>query len=280
MGNAEQDTSAGKLVGAVEFDDPTSALVYDLTQPCVIDLGCFVEAIVGEIRFLRSRCILDLGCGTGLQALPILERLEAIEYMGIDRSAAMVSIFERKLDERQMLGTGIQLRAGLDLRNRAAVETLVPLVGGAVLMSQFLQYLPVEPTPDILSKFEMLRRTVDLAGQGGRVFIIEDVMDEDDGVHARGSREWDQAVLSHYRENLDRLRGSLGHVAPRYLDAIGMLLQRPALMPAMRERRRRTRGETILPHSMWRRMLDELDRPFRMVPHRELGNFYLTIIEC
>jgi len=90
----------------------------------------------------------------------------------------------------------------------------------------------------------------------------------------------DRAVVSRYRENLDHLRSSLGPVAPRYLDAIGKLLERPALMSTMRERRRRTRGETILPLSAWRQLLGDLDRPFRMMPHRDLGNFYLTVIEC
>lgn len=280
MGDAEQSTSAGKPPGAVEFDDPTQALVYDLTQPYVIDLGCFVETIVGELRQLRTGCLLDLGCGTGLQALPILERLEGIAYVGIDRSAAMVSIFRKKVEERRGWGAGVELRAGVDLRARAAVDALAPLDGGAILMSQFLQYLPVQPTPEIPGKSEMLARAVRLAGRGGRVLVIEDVMDEDDNKIPRWSSEWDRAVLERYRENFDRLRDSLGQVAPRYVEAIRMLVERPALMPAMRERRRRSRGETILPLSAWRRILGGLGRPFRMVPHLELGNFFLTVIEC
>jgi len=280
MGNAEQSTRAGNPSGAAEFDNPTLALVYDLTQSCVIDPGCFVETIVREIRSLRARRILDLGCGTGLQALPVLQSLDAVEYLGIDGSAAMVSIFQRKLDEWQGQGISAQLRAGVDLRTRSAVASLDPLHGGAVLVSQFLQYHPVEPSPEILAKSEMLQRLVDLAGGGGRVFIIEDVMDEPESSHALLSSQWDRAVVTRYRENLDQLRSSLDQVAPRYLDVIGKLIERPALMSTMRERRRRTRGETILPLSAWQKLLGNLDRPFRMIPHRDLANFYLTVIEC
>ena len=280
MGDAEQGANAGNPSGAAEFDNPTQALVYDLTQSCVIDPGCFVETIVREIRSLRTRRILDLGCGTGLQALPILECLNAIDYTGVDHSPAMVAIFQRKLDERQGRGIRTQLCAGVDLRKRTSIVGLEPLKGGAVLVSQFLQYLPVEPSPEMLAKSEMLQCLVALAGSGGRVFIIEDVMDEPESSHAPLSSQWDRAVVSRYRENLDQLRSSLDQVAPRYLDVIGKLIERPALMSTMRERRRRTRGETILPLSAWQKLLGDLGRPFRMIPHRDLANFYLTVIEC
>lgn len=246
----------------------------------MFDPGCFADSVAGEIRRQGISRLLDLGCGTGLQAIPILDRLGDVEYLGVDGSAAMISIFERKLEARRAGGQCTELRAGVDLRMRAANGTLASLNGGAVLMSQVLQYFPLDPMEETLSKREMMARAVDLAGRGGRVFIVEDVMGEDEREHARLSAEWDGAVVAGYRDNLHRLRGALADVAPRYLDAIRMLVERPAMMPTMRERRRRTRGESILRLSAWRGLLGELGRPFRLAPHRYLGNFYLTVIEC
>jgi SAM-dependent methyltransferase len=181
MESAGQAANASEPPGAPDFDNPTQALVYDLTQPCVVDSGGFVEAIGDEIRRQRSARILDPGCGTGLQALPILDLLNEIEYPGIDRSPAMVAIFRQKLD-------------GLAKRR-----------ADAVLLSQFLQYLPLEfrsnPLRIPLPRRRCSRVAWDLAGPGGRVFIIEDVMGEDDAGHGQLSSEWDRAVIARNREN-------------------------------------------------------------------------------
>jgi SAM-dependent methyltransferase len=276
-------TTAGKTsasLGAHELDDPTQALVYDLTQPYVVDHGCFVEPVAGAIERSGAARIFDLGCGTGLQAMPLLERVKEVDYLGVDRSAAMVSLFQRKLDARPALAKRASLRSGLDLRMRRALEALPALGGGAVLMSQFLQYFPVAPGGDVVAKAEMLAQCVALAGPGGRVFVIEDVAGEDPAEHARLSAQWDSAVVARYAKGIDDLRASLGSIAPRHLDAIGTLLKRPSLMATMRERRRQTRGETILPLSAWRALVGGLGRSLQLVRHRELENFYLMEIEC
>jgi hypothetical protein len=70
-----------------------------------------VETIVGEIRRHRTRRNPDLGGGANHSALPSLECLEAIDYLGSDRSAAMVSVFQRINEARYRPTTGLEFRA-------------------------------------------------------------------------------------------------------------------------------------------------------------------------
>jgi SAM-dependent methyltransferase len=264
-----------------EFEDRTSALVYDLTQPYILDTSCFAAVISREAAAYGQRPrIVGIGCGTGLLSLKILRALLGFEYHGLDRSKAMVDLFASKAAELPANKGTVRFTAPVDLRLRASLENLgEPSIDLAVL-SQFLQYVPEQPpSAEFVSKEEFLRRILQMLQPAGKMFVVEDVFGENQEEHMALSAAWDRAVLANYAASWAGLEAALQPVQPEFVAAIRKMLQQPSLMHIVRERRRQTRGEEILPLSKWKGMLERLGVRYRILPHATLPNFYLFALE-
>lgn len=72
------------------FDHPRLAKLYDGFEGDRSDLDCYVDVIVE----VRTRSVLDVGCGTGVLALRLAER--GLEVTGVDPGAGVVDVARAK----------------------------------------------------------------------------------------------------------------------------------------------------------------------------------------
>jgi SAM-dependent methyltransferase len=73
-----------------EFDDPRLAAIYDALDPDRSDL----DAYLAMVEEFGARSVLDLGCGTGIFALMLVER--GIEVIGVDPAGASLDVARAK----------------------------------------------------------------------------------------------------------------------------------------------------------------------------------------
>ncbi|WP_052745697.1 non-ribosomal peptide synthetase family protein [Allosalinactinospora lopnorensis] len=123
------------------------------------DLDEWVTTTVDRLRALRPRRVLELGCGSGLLAVPLVE--DGVEYWGLDISENALDQLRRQLDAAS--GT-----SGARLLRQAA-DDFTGLPEGyfdVVVLNSVAQYFP---------SLEYLRRTVENAARatrpGGHVFL-------------------------------------------------------------------------------------------------------------
>ncbi len=79
------------------------ALSYD--DHMLKDLGLeeFYEEIAGQLSSLKDTdCLLDLGCGTGLELERLFHRYPGLQVTGIDVSHAMLSVLKAKYPEKNL----------------------------------------------------------------------------------------------------------------------------------------------------------------------------------
>jgi SAM-dependent methyltransferase len=79
------------------------------------------DAVIAELRTAGSRCVLDVGCGTGLLASRVHRQLAGTEVVGCDFSAGML----RHARARTPAGSWVQGDAGRLPFRRAAFDALV-----------------------------------------------------------------------------------------------------------------------------------------------------------
>jgi len=263
-----------------EFSSLKNAQIYDLTQPFVFDNSCFARIIREEIRPSPAPTVVEFGCGTGLLSMKLLSSLEHFDYYGTDLSLAMLAIFTRRLADLCKAGDRVTLVAPVDLRKKSALSTLVSKQADIVLLSQFLQYIPLRPDGDgYFSKEEFLAECRGITKEGGRIVIVEDVRGESPQEHAELSSAWDRAVVARYAENLSFIEAGLNDIDPAFVQAIRNMIAHPGLVRMIREKRRAARGEEIISLSVWKQILAKIGLTYRIYPHESLPNFYLIILE-
>jgi SAM-dependent methyltransferase len=266
-------------LNSAEFSSLKNAQIYDVTQPFVFDNSCFANIIREEVKAYPAPTIVEFGCGTGLLSAKLLSSIEHFDFHGIDVSMAMLAILARRLAAFSKADNRVTLDAPVDLRRRSALSALVPQQADIVVMSQFLQYIPLRPDEDHWSKEEFLAQCGDITRAGGRIVIIEDVYGESPEEHRALSRAWDRAVLGKYTENLSLIEAGLNDLDPAFVEAIRNMIAHPGLVRIIREKRRAARGEEIISLSAWKWMLANTGLTYRVYPHESLPNFYLFILE-
>jgi SAM-dependent methyltransferase len=265
---------------SAEFSRLKNALIYDVTQPFVFDNSCFANIIREEVKASPAPTIVEFGCGTGLLSMKLLSSFEHFDYYGIDLSLAMLAIFTRRLAGLCKAADRVTLVAPVDLRIKSALSTLVSKKADVVLMSQFLQYIPLRPDGDgYINKEEFLAQCREITKAGGRIVIVEDVWGESPQEHADLSSAWDRAVVARYTENLSVIEAGLNDVDPAFVQAVRNMIAHPGLVRMIREKRRAARGEEIISLSAWKQILANTGLTYRVYPHESLPNFYLLILE-
>ena len=273
-------TPGKRMVQAGDLAAKRRAAVVDVLHPLVFDFSCFTGAIVQEAsRYWGRSKMIDLGCGTGRVAMDLLAKMPCLDYVGMDASEPMVWVFRRKAVRLSHPRQTLTFEAPVDLRQRDVVASVAPGGADMILLSQFLQYIPLQsPGQNLHNRVEMLTAARDLTRPGGRLFIIEEVFGENAEEHLTFAVNWDQAIASQVQANFQRLGQVLRNIDPSLVDLLRAKRDHRALAGLMRERAHRQGDRQIVPLSVWCRTFEHLGLRYRAVPHAVLPNFYLFVI--
>jgi amino acid adenylation domain-containing protein/non-ribosomal peptide synthase protein (TIGR01720 family) len=116
------------------------------------------DATIARILEHRPRRVLEIGCGSGLIALPLLPRIES--YLGTDISAPVVEQLRTTLDN------AIPGRAGLLVRHADDFTGIEPRQFDTVIMNSVAQYFP---SLDYFTR--VVAGAVAATAPGGRIFL-------------------------------------------------------------------------------------------------------------
>ncbi len=116
------------------------------------------EATIARILDHQPRRVLEIGCGSGLIALPLLSRIES--YLGTDMSAPIVDQLRTTLDN------AISGRAHLLVRRADDFAGIAPGQFDTVIMNSVAQYFP---SLDYFTR--VVSEAVAATAPGGRVFL-------------------------------------------------------------------------------------------------------------
>lgn len=261
-----------------EFQRLRNAQIYDLTQPYIVDKTPIVDRVALWLsQHLRVPNILELGCGTGLFAEPLLRRLHDFSYIGIDRSAEMIQLFREKT-RGTTLHDRVELISGVDLRDASAYDAICRMNCSVMISSQFLQYIPFlsrrEASPTELDKERFLHLCNRIIPKDGVLFLFEEILGEDDQETARFGRMWDDYVINHYRMHPELLE-KIEAIDPNFVRAFRRSIENPDLMALIRQRRRSARGEMPASLSVYESLFASAGFSAEAEKHPELDNFVL-----
>jgi len=95
--------------------------MYDIMHEAMIDAVC--AGLAEERGSAREFCVLDLGCGTGEEALRLLHAFPNCRIIGLDVSEPMLGVFRKKL-QREPHAHRVQLVQGDVLSEGASADDL------------------------------------------------------------------------------------------------------------------------------------------------------------
>ncbi len=259
------------------------ALCHDLLRPYIADYSCFTRVIAAEATgyWGRSRMI-DIACGTGTVAMPILAAAPNLDYLGFDASEAMVRVFRRKTVKVERPRRIITLTAPIDPRSRDLPASLYGGTAEMVLVADFLQYTPLAaPSDDWHNRVDLLGVIRGLLRPGGKMFIIEDVLGDTSDDEALFASRWNHAMVTRVRPMFEsHLAPLLGQLDPALLDLTCGMLKQPVLARVIRERLHREPQRQRLPLTTWARLFEHLGWRYTAMRHAEFGNLYLFAIQA
>lgn len=270
---------ASRAIQAEDLAAKRQAAGADVLHPLVFDFSCFTRAIVQEANAYWGRSgMIDLGC-TGRVAMDLLSRMPCLDYVGLDASEPMVWVFRKKVVRLSHPRQAITFQVPVELRQKDFVASVAPEGADMILMSQFLQCIPLRsPGNGRYNRLEMLAAALDLTRAGGRVFIIEEAFGESAEQHLNFAVHWDKAIHAKVRANFQRLEQVLSNIDPPFLDLVRAKRDHPSLASVLRERAQRAGERQIVPASVWYRTFEHLGLRYRAIPHAVLPNFYLFVI--
>jgi SAM-dependent methyltransferase len=258
------------------------AATYENLQPCFLDYTGFGKAIADVAARVRGRArMLEFGCGTGMLASEVLDAVRNLDYRGVDASPSMVDIFARRAAHLGRTGRSIVASSPVDLRLKASLTAaLKGESADIVLMSQFLQYIPVRSSEVLADRAGMVAAARNVLRPGGKIMIIEEVFGESLEEHRRFANEWNRYAIRQISERFYEIEAALRHVDPALLDLLAALTGRPSLVQVVREQLWRHGEPQVLPLSAWCRLFELMRLRYQAIPHDTLRNFYLFVIDC
>jgi SAM-dependent methyltransferase len=228
----------------------------------------------------RSRMI-EFACGTGSLAAEVLGAVRQLDYRGLDASPAMAEIFGRRAIGLARNGRSISISSPVDLRLKASLAAA--LRGDSadlVVMSQFLQSIPVRASDVLADRACVLMAGRSLLRAGGKMIVLEEVFGESLEEHRRFTNEWNRFAIDRIGERFYEIQCALGHVDPALLDLLAALPARPSLIQVVREQLWRSGEPQVLPLSAWCRMFELMRIRYQAIPHETLRNFYMFVIDA
>jgi len=257
------------------------AATYEQLQPCLLDytgFGRVIADVVGRVRG-RSRMV-EFGCGTGILAAEVLTAARHMDYRGLDASSAMVEIFGRRALGLPRNGRTISASSPVDLRLKSSLAAaLRGESADVVVMSQFLQSIPVRSSEVLADRAGMLSAARQLLRHGGKIIVIEEVFGESLEEHRRFANEWNRFAIDRIRDRFYEIQAALRHVDPALLDLLVALPGRPSLIQVVREQLWRNGEPQLLPLSAWCRLFELMRLKYQAIPHETLRNFYMFVID-
>jgi|ERR1051326_2968835 SAM-dependent methyltransferase len=280
-------TSTATILGALPADpalideERRFAATYEQLQPCFLDYTGFARGIAEIAGRIPGRArMVEFGCGTGILAAEILADAPHLDYRGLDASPSMVEIFGRRVMTLARTGRGISASSPVDLRLRASVAAALRGDNAdLVLMSQFLQSIPVRGSEVLVDRAAMVAAARHLLRPAGRVIVIEEVFGESLEEHRRFTNEWNRFATNRIADRFPDIQMALRHVDPALLDLLVALPGRPSLIQVVREQLWRHGEPQVLPLSSWCRLFELMRLRYHAIPHDTLRNFYMFVID-
>jgi SAM-dependent methyltransferase len=258
------------------------AATYEQLQTCFLGYGGFARTIAEIADRCRAPAprMVEFGCGSGILASQILGAVEHLDYRGFDASPAMVEAFRRRVAPLQRSGRSISLSSPADLRLRVNLTSaLRGESADVVLMSQFLQSIPLRASEVLVDRAGMIEAGRHILRPRGKVLIIEEVFGESLEEHRRFDHQWNRYAMNRIGERYHEIQSALRIVDPALLDLLAALPARPSLIQVVREQLWRYGEPRVLPLSAWCRLFELLRLRYQAIPHETLGNLYLFVIE-
>jgi SAM-dependent methyltransferase len=258
------------------------AATYEQLQPCFLDYTAFARTIADSVRRIQGHTrMLEFGCGTGILAAEILEGAPNLDYRGLDASSSMIEILGRRAISLSRAGRSISAGSPVDLRLKSSLAgALRGDAADVVVMSQFLQWVPVRASQVLCDRTGMISAGRQLLRPGGRLMIIEEVLGESPEERRRFTGEWNRFAISRICDRFYMIQSALRHVDPALLDILVALPERPSLIQVVREQLWRHGEPQLLPLSAWCRLLELMRLRYQAIPHPQLRNLYLFVIDC
>jgi SAM-dependent methyltransferase len=288
IGLTQAETTSSYVLGALPADpalideERRFAATYEQLQPCFLDYAGFsrtVSTMAGRARGLPR--MIEFDCGTGMLATDVLETVRHLDYRGLDPSPAMVEIFGRRLLHSPRGGRSVSVTSPVDLRLKANLAAaLRGESADFVVMSQFLQAIPVRASEVLADRTTMITTGRQLLRPGGKLIIIEEVFGESLEEHRRFGHEWNRFAMERIGERYDEIEATLRYVDPALLDLLMALPARPSLIQVVREQLWRHGEPQILPLSAWCRLFELMRLRYHAIPHETLRNFYMFVVDA
>jgi SAM-dependent methyltransferase len=280
-------TSSTTILGALPADpalideERRFAATYEQLQPCFLDYTGFARGVAEIAARIPGRTrMVEFGCGSGILATEILSETRHLDYRGLDPSPSMVEIFGRRAMTLARTGRSISASSPVDLRLKASLAAALRGDNAdIVLMSQFLQSIPVRGSEFLTDRAGMLAAARHLLRPGGRVVVIEEVFGESVDEHRRFTNEWNRFAIDRIGERFPEIQTALRHVDPALLDLLVALPGRPSLIQVVREQLWRFGEPQVLPLSSWCRLFELMRLRYQAIPHETLPNFYMFLID-
>ena len=275
-GGARQSTQA----------EESQAVVWDALCPFLFDDACFASLIGAELRAAdRAPRVVEFGCGTGHLSMRLLATRPDADYVGLDRSAPNLALFQQKLAARTLPSRTLLASLPADLEAIHVEDTAGDPAAGAgadiIVLPRFLQTIPLcTPRQEILNRVAFLSECRRIARRGARMFIIEAVYGESREEHMRLVAQWTHATRTNLQAHLGEIERALRGTNPDFLGRLHQALEHPAPGATLRSLCRREDGGDLLPLSAWHRLLDCLGFRYRSVQHDSLPDTYLFDVSC
>ena len=257
------------------------ATTFEHLQPCFVDYTSFGKTIADVAARLRGRArMLEFECCTGKLAAEVLQYVRNLDYRGLDPSPSMEDIFARRATDLGRHGRSVAVSSPVDLRLKASLAAALKNESAdIVLMSQFLQYIPIRSSEVLADRAGMVAAARHVLRPGGKIMIIEEVFGESLEEHRRFANEWNRFAIDRISERFHDIEAALRHVDPALLDLLAALSGRPSLVQVVREQLWRHGEPHVLPLSAWCRLFELMRLRYQAIPHDTLRNFYLFVID-
>ncbi|OFY38454.1 MAG: hypothetical protein A2X18_02980 [Bacteroidetes bacterium GWF2_40_14] len=147
----------------------------DWDSPMKVDMsGRFVEEMVSNVKFNKSVKAMDLGCGTGLVGLSIVNEIKSL--IMVDNSKAMIDKLKEKLEE-------------IEQNSKTALKEKVKIINGSVDkyttkdLDVVFSLMAIHHIDNIDALLEHISKIL----KPGGVLIIGDLCEEDGSFHGEES---------------------------------------------------------------------------------------------